>query len=201
MRRDSAEFGVWMGIRNRCLNPSCSGYYKYGGRGITIADEWREDFGAFLAYVGRRPSPTHQLDRFPNNHGHYEPGNVRWATPTENGRNKRNNVLITIDGITKCASAWDEHCAFNRDGKVVLNRYKRGWRGTKLLAPIGAVPRAPRKQSAGERAKRRKILRRLHAQGVFANSGKKVSQTKRRQFANGTAYNKRDERGCFVSAD
>ncbi len=57
-------------------------------RGITVCDEWREDFNAFLAHIGRRPSPSHSLDRI-NNDGNYEPGNVRWATKREQGLNRR----------------------------------------------------------------------------------------------------------------
>lgn len=193
---DSPEFRVWLGIRQRCLNPRHSGYYKYGARGITIAEEWREDFAAFFAHVGRKPSNTHQLDRVDNTRG-YAPGNVRWSTPKENGRNKRNNVLITINGVTKCAAAWDEHCGFMRDGKVVLNRYKRGWRGAELLYPLRKMAK-PRRQSPEERAKRSETMKRNRAAGLYKNAGLVLSATKKRQFVEGTAYNLRDERGCFV---
>lgn len=75
----TVEYGIWCGIKNRCENPRVKGFPLYGGRGIRIADEWRHDFPAFLAHIGPRPSPKHSVDRI-DGAGHYEPGNVRWAT-------------------------------------------------------------------------------------------------------------------------
>ena len=72
---------------DRCLNPRLPSYPYYGGRGITVCDEWIESFDAFLAHVGIRPEGT-SIDRIDND-GNYEPGNVRWATPSEQMRNRR----------------------------------------------------------------------------------------------------------------
>lgn len=83
-----AEYGIWAGIIKRCENRNNHAYPRYGGRGIGICAEWRHDFPAFLAHVGPRPSPVHSVDRI-NNDGNYEPGNVRWATPTDQARNRR----------------------------------------------------------------------------------------------------------------
>lgn len=82
------EYRTWKGIKTRCLNPNVKGFEHWGGRGITVADEWLEDFPAFLAHVGPAPSPTHSVDRIDNERG-YEPGNVRWATAAEQARNTR----------------------------------------------------------------------------------------------------------------
>jgi AraC-like DNA-binding protein len=81
---------------------------SYGGRGITVCDEWREDFSRFLLDVGRRPSSRHQLDRYPDNNGNYEPSNVRWALPREQARNTRQNIFITYEGETLCVTDWAE---------------------------------------------------------------------------------------------
>lgn len=88
------EHIVWAAMRYRCLNPSSSSWKWYGGRGITICDRWRDDFVAFLEDVGPRPSPEHSLDRIDVD-GNYEPGNVRWATPSEQQRNKRRRGYVT----------------------------------------------------------------------------------------------------------
>lgn len=83
-----AEYRIWAGIIQRCTNPNLNAYPRYGGRGILVCDEWR-DFSKFLASVGPRPSPRHSIDRYPDNDGHYEPGNVRWATPAQQNANRR----------------------------------------------------------------------------------------------------------------
>lgn len=74
-------------------------YPRYGGRGISVSSRW-DDFELFLADVGPRPSSEHSIDRFPDNDGNYEPGNVRWATDFEQNSNTRSSVIV--DG--RCAS-------------------------------------------------------------------------------------------------
>lgn len=93
------EYRVWRGIKTRCLNPKTRHYKDYGGRGITVHEEWKKDFAAFYDYVGPRPTSAHTIDRIDNSRG-YEPGNVRWATAHEQGANKRSNHLIEVDGRT-----------------------------------------------------------------------------------------------------
>lgn len=85
----TAEYRAWVNMNTRCHNPKATRFKNWGGRGITVSDEWHHDFAAFLEHVGRRPSPHHSLDRFPNPDGNYEPGNVRWATAKEQAQNKR----------------------------------------------------------------------------------------------------------------
>ena len=83
------EYKAWGAMIARCGRQKHREYPNYGGRGISVHAEWRNDFAAFLAYIGPRPSLEHSLDRFPNNDGNYEPGNVRWATPLEQAQNRR----------------------------------------------------------------------------------------------------------------
>ena len=83
----TTEYEIWQSMKKRCLNPKAVAYKWYGARGITIAPEWVDDFLAFRAYVGERPGKDLTLDRIDND-GNYEPGNVRWATRSEQQRNK-----------------------------------------------------------------------------------------------------------------
>jgi hypothetical protein len=83
----------WRSMIERCENQKSKAYRHYGAKGITVCARWRESFQAFLEDAGERPPGT-TLDRFPNNKGNYEPGNVRWATPAEQGRNRVNLVFI-----------------------------------------------------------------------------------------------------------
>lgn len=81
----SPEYRSYTGAKARCTNPSRHNYPRYGGRGIQFRFE---SFEQFLAELGRKPTPQHTLDRYPDNNGHYEPGNVRWATSKEQANNK-----------------------------------------------------------------------------------------------------------------
>lgn len=88
----SPEWLAWRNARARCTNPSHQAWHNYGGRGIKFAPEW-EDFRAFYDDVGPRPGPGYELDRIEND-GHYEPGNVRWATRLTNNQNRRVDTPI-----------------------------------------------------------------------------------------------------------
>jgi hypothetical protein len=80
-------------INQRCNNPNKINYKDYGGRGIKLYEKWNT-YESFKEYIinnlGERPSSDYSLDRI-NNNGHYEPGNVRWATRSQQQRNKRNS--------------------------------------------------------------------------------------------------------------
>jgi len=85
------EYSPWCAMRARCSNPKNNRWARYGGRGITVCARW-DSFRAFLADMGPRPTPSHQIDRI-NNNGNYEPSNCRWATQLENMRHTSRTVI------------------------------------------------------------------------------------------------------------
>lgn len=101
------EYNTWTHLIGRCCNKNNQDYPNYGGRGITVCKEWREDFLCFLNDIGHAPTPKHSVDRI-NVNGHYERGNVYWATSKEQQNNKRTNYLITYNGETKTLQQWSD---------------------------------------------------------------------------------------------
>ena len=89
----------------RCYQPAVNSYKDYGGRGIAVFKGWINSYESFLAYIGRAPSPKHSIERI-NVNGNYEPGNVKWATAKEQGRNMRSNRILTANGKTMILSEW-----------------------------------------------------------------------------------------------
>lgn len=123
-RKWDTEYTIWVGIIARCENPNSRSYERYGGRGITICPEWRHDYAAFLAHVGRRPSQVHSIDRIDNNRG-YEPGNVRWATSDIQRNNTRRNKFMTVRGERKTIMEWAVAIGISHYG--MTKRLKSGW--------------------------------------------------------------------------
>lgn len=120
----STEYEIWAGIKARCTNPKHKLYPYYGGRGIKMCHTWSQ-FSNFLSDIGNRPGKDWSLDRI-NNDGNYSKNNCRWATRTQQSRNRRNNLIIEHDGQHYCLK---EFCLIhNLSYKNVWRRIKQyGW--------------------------------------------------------------------------
>jgi hypothetical protein len=134
-RTRTTEYVIWASMIARCHNEKNRAYARYGGRGIVVCGAWRQSFAAFLKDVGPRPSANHSLDRFPDNDGNYEPGNVRWATSKKQNRNRSDNRLLTAFGETRCLTEWAEALGVKRT--LIRDRLKRGWSVEQALTVNG----------------------------------------------------------------
>lgn len=128
----SPEYRAWIEMRRRAgapqSRPNARAYAS-----VEVCEQWRNSFEAFFADIGPRPSVAHSLDRYPDPSGHYEPGNVRWATVVEQNRNKRTNRLIVINGVTRCLTEWAQLSGLSV--ATVYRRLKVGWPIERLLDP------------------------------------------------------------------
>lgn len=127
----TAEYKIWNGIVARCHNQNLACFSRYGGRGITICDEWRNDFSAFLRDMGPRPSKFHSIDRRNNSQG-YCKDNCYWATATEQSRNTRRNRRITAFGETKTMAEWSHQ--FGIPQSTLRRRLTNGWRADDAIS-------------------------------------------------------------------
>lgn len=115
--------GIWDKMKGRCFCSTLPDYSRYGGRGITVCDEWKNNFEAFYDWAmanGYKEDLT--LDRIDVN-GNYEPVNCRWTNQKIQQRNRRNNRLITFNGETHCLFEWAE--IYNINPKILSQRLIR----------------------------------------------------------------------------
>jgi len=104
------EYAVFSGMKSRCYNPNHPGYKNYGKRGIAVCNLWLGPggFQHFMNHLGPRPSDRHSIDRYPNNDGNYEPGNVRWATQAQQMNNTRRTRMYILHGTKTSRECADE---------------------------------------------------------------------------------------------
>lgn len=124
------EYAAWHQAKTRCFNPRYHQFEHYGGRGITMCEEWRNSFTTFLSDMGKAPKGDGQhgyleLDRYPNKNGNYEPGNCRWATRTEQIRNRRSTRYLDFNGRTQTVMEWVKERGLNYH--TVVSRLYEGW--------------------------------------------------------------------------
>ena len=123
-------YQIWRGIKKRCYVPTHKYYKHYGGRGIIVCDEWKNNFMNFYDWAVRNNyNEKLTIDRIDVN-GNYEPNNCRWITQSEQLKNKTNNVYISYKGRTQTMSDWAKE--FGLKQNVFRQRYILGWSMEKI---------------------------------------------------------------------
>ena len=123
-------FPVWKALMSRCYNESDKRYNRYGGRGITVCQEW-QDVGNFIADMTQGYSKGLTIDRIDNDAG-YSKGNCRWATRAEQNRNYSRNIVLTHEGKTMCLADWAVHLDITYG--TLWDRIDRGWTTERTLS-------------------------------------------------------------------
>jgi hypothetical protein len=127
-------YGAWRNMHQRCYNSDAPGWSRYGGRGITVCVRWSRTDGLknFTVDMGPRPTPRHELDRYPDNDGNYEPNNCRWATKSQQNRNRRRNRRLTFDGRVQTLQAWADEVGVPQE--TLRSRIRGGWSVERALS-------------------------------------------------------------------
>lgn len=99
-------YRIYQGMIQRCHGPDSISYARYGARGVSVCERWRESFENFLADMGKPPTKFHSIDRYPDVNGNYEPGNCRWATRRQQAINRRNTLYLTYNGQARPLMEW-----------------------------------------------------------------------------------------------
>lgn len=129
-------YHTWKGIKYRCFSPNCKDYKNYGGRGITMYPEWKDDFTAFYSYVSTLEhfdDEDYTLDRIDNNGG-YIPGNLRFANKKTQRINQRRTIFVEYEGVKMCLGEASKRSGINKG--TLRSRYHAGDTGERLFRPV-----------------------------------------------------------------
>lgn len=119
----SPIYKAWSSMISRCYNKNNDSYVRYGGRGITVCDEWRKDFLSFYKDMGERPD-GYSIERKNYNLGYFK-DNCIWATSKQQANNRSTNKLIEYNGEIKTLSEWSEITGIK--SCTLSKRLKYGW--------------------------------------------------------------------------
>ena len=153
---------VLCNMRKRCYKPNSNCYKNYGGRGITVCDEWngkdgQKNFYKWAIENGYKKGMS--IDRIDNN-GNYTPENCRWATPKTQAYNRSTNSYITIHGKTQTVSEWADEIGISRG--AMQNRLRYGWSEDRLLEPAYEPLKMSKGQMSAEIRRLRKFEKEIN---------------------------------------
>jgi len=124
-------YNAWSNMKQRCSNDARHDFPAYGGRGITVCEEWQDSFQAFRSWALSHGYEAHlTLDRIDTN-GHYCPGNCRWATKKEQANNRRTNRFVTMNGRTQSIKQWADELGMEKT--TLWRRFNAGWPAERAL--------------------------------------------------------------------
>ena len=121
--KKTKEYWSWRAMIGRCYYSCVENYVRYGGRGIKVCDRWRHSFENFFEDMGKKPTPHHTLDRYPDKTGDYEPNNCRWATIHEQASNRSNNKFVEYNGKSIMLADWIRLTGVKRHRYFYLIKY------------------------------------------------------------------------------
>lgn len=123
--RNTRLYDIWRSMKQRCYNPKTNRYKKYGGRGITVCDEWKDNFQSFYDWaMSNGYSDDLSIDRIDPN-GNYESNNCRWATAKQQANNRTNNNIIEFNGEVHTLAQWSEITGIKM--ATIGARLQKGW--------------------------------------------------------------------------
>ena len=133
-------YRIWRGMKQRCNNPNATGFSRYGGRGITVCDEWKNNYSAFREWaLSHGYADDLTIDRIDNDKDYF-PDNCQWATKAQQVRNRApytqpnyNRKLYSIKGITRTAQEWSEEIGISQN--AFYKRILKGWSDEQMLQP------------------------------------------------------------------
>lgn len=121
----SRLYNIWHKMKERCYNKNHVHYKNYGGRGITVCEEWKNDFISFYKWsMDNGYSENLTLDRV-NGNSNYSPENCRWTTPLEQQNNTRNNRILTVNGRSQSIARWSAEMSIPYS--TIYSRLCNGW--------------------------------------------------------------------------
>jgi hypothetical protein len=126
---DSREHKTWENMRERCGNPNNPRWSSYGGRGITVCDRWARSFENFIADMGMSPH-GYTLERIDNQRG-YNPDNCRWATYTDQAKNRRTTRFLACRGENRSVQDWARVGGITY--QQLIRRLHRGWKPERAI--------------------------------------------------------------------